>query len=201
MYKKFAGIFVALSILVMPAIASAHVVVTPKQANIAQHVVFSVSVPNEEQVEVTTVKVNIPMGVKEVTPTAKPGWTITTTDNGSVKDPAITSISWSAGSIPVGQRDDFTFEAQTPSKAAPIIWKAIQTYADGTVVHWDQKPTTSDDSTGNVGPYSVTSVIDDLKTSPKPADDSNDDGNLPLIFSVVALAISVVGFVSARKKN
>ncbi len=65
-------------IIAFPIVASAHVIVTPNQAGIGQELVFNVSVPNERQTAVSSVKLDIPKGVTEVTPTIVPGFTITT---------------------------------------------------------------------------------------------------------------------------
>jgi hypothetical protein len=49
----------------------------------------------------------------------------------------VKELIWMNGSIPVGQRDDFVFSAQAPADESTLVWKAYQTYADGTVVAWD----------------------------------------------------------------
>ncbi|MEJ0073383.1 MAG: DUF1775 domain-containing protein [Candidatus Saccharibacteria bacterium] len=59
-------------VLALPAVAFAHVIVTPSQAGVGQELVFNVSVPNERESDVTSVKLNIPKGVGEVTPTVIP---------------------------------------------------------------------------------------------------------------------------------
>jgi len=81
-----ASFLTTLSVLLVPMAAYAHVVVTPGQANVAEELVFNVSVPNEETVPVTNIKLLIPSGVTDVTPTTKDGWTITTTTNGNGSD-------------------------------------------------------------------------------------------------------------------
>jgi uncharacterized protein YcnI len=187
--SSVAGVAVALA---LPAVAFAHVIVTPNQAGIGEELVFNVSAPNERSVPVSSVKLDIPKGVDEVTPTMIPGFTIATT--GSTDD--VTSVTWT-GSIPVGQREDFSFGAQVPATATQLDWKAYQTYADGTVVHWDQKPTGSDDAVGTAGPYSVTKVVNDLTSSTTSTSGSNKD-TLALVFSVAALALSIGGLFLRR---
>ena len=195
-YKKLIAVVPALAILLTPVLASAHVIVTPGQANVADELTFNVSVPNERQTPVTNIKLDIPSGVSEVTPTVKDGWTIQTTTAKEGNDTDVTSIIWTDGSIPVGQREDFGFSAQVPAKATQLDWKAYQTYADGTVVHWDQKPAGSDDAMGNAGPYSVTKVVNDL-SSPAPSASSS---NTPaLVISLVALVIAFGGILFRKK--
>lgn len=195
--KKLTGISAAIAMLVLsvPAIASAHVVVTPSQADVGEELVFKVSVPNERTTPVTSMKLDVPKGVDEVTPSVTPGWTITTTGTGD----NITAITWT-GSIPVGQREDFSFGAQAPANATQLNWKAYQTYADGTVVHWDQKPDGSDDATGTAGPYSVTKVVNDLNTPPTTAGTSTNKDTFALVLSVAALTLSVGGLFLRRKR-
>jgi uncharacterized protein YcnI len=184
-------------ILLLPSVALAHVTVTPGRVGVGQELTFNISVPNEQQTPVVDLKVDIPSGVTNVTPTNDVGWNVITSNNGNAKDPEVTSITWSGGQIPVAERQDFSFSAQVPANATSLNWRAYQTYADGTIVHWDQKPAGSDDSTGNAGPYSITKVINDL-SSATPTKSSSSI--LPSVLSVVALFISV-GSVVLRKKS
>jgi uncharacterized protein YcnI len=198
MKRLIVGTIVSIATITMiPLSAFAHVVVTPNQAGIGQELVFNVSVPNEREIGVTTVKLDIPKGVEEVTPTVIPGWTITT--DGS--DDSVTAITWT-GTIPVGQREDFSFGAQVPATATQLDWKAYQTYADGTVVHWDQTPAGSDDATGNAGPYSVTKVTNDLTTSTTTTA-ANSNSNLPvlsIILSIFAVLVSIISLLARKRK-
>lgn len=199
MFKKISGVLAALSIALIPGIASAHVIVTPGQTGVGEELTFNVSVPNEKEVAVTNLKLDIPEGVTDVTPTSKDGWTITT-EKSSGSDAEVTSITWADGTIPVGQRQDFSFSAQAPAKATDLDWKAYQTYADGLVVHWDQKPAGSDDATGDAGPYSVTKVVNDLTDSASTTTSSSKT-NLtgPYVLAGLALVVAVAGFVTKRK--
>jgi uncharacterized protein YcnI len=202
MIRKIAsfGTTIMALIMLVPAIASAHVIVTPNTAGVGEELVFNVSCPNEQQTPIVKLTLDMPKGVSEVVPTEKDGWMITTTSNGSTSDPEVTSITWTGttSTIPVGQREDFGFGAQVPGSATTLDWKAYQTYADGTIVHWDQTPNgKSDDSVGDAGPYSVTKVTDDLTATPAVTTKSSSN-TLPLVISVIALLVGVYGLL--RKK-
>ena len=185
------------AISLIPGMAFAHVVVTPSQTAVGQGLIFSISVPNEEQVAVTNVKLEIPEGVTDVMPTTKEGWMITTTKSGS----EVTEVVWSEGAINSGERQDFSFSARVPAKVTDINWKAYQTYADGTVVHWDQKPTGSDDADGNAGPYSVTHVVNDLSDSTTtPAKDQAPISLLTIAVSIVAIILSISSLLIRRRR-
>ena len=151
--------FVALALSV--EIVSAHVVVKPSQVNVATFQTFSIGVPNEKDIAVTGLRLTIPSGLKDVTPTVKPGWTISTKTSGD----DITEIDWTGGTVPAGLRDDFSFSAQAPDNTTTLNWKAYQTYADNTIVAWDQDP--SSIPSGQEGtPYSKTVVVNDLAATP-----------------------------------
>lgn len=186
--------------ILMPAAAYAHVVVTPSQAKVGMRTTLSVSVPNERDSAVTSLKMTIPAGVDEVQPTVHRGWTISTTKDSTGN---ITAITWNGGTIPSGQRDDFTFRAQMPAKAEAVQWHAYQTYADGTVVAWDQKPSESETDSGNstTGPYSVTKVVDDLSSdaAAAPAQGDTSARTLPLALSLVALVLSVIALTRTSR--
>jgi len=183
-----------LSTALIPASVFAHVVVTPDQAGIGQELIFNVSVPNEKNVAITKVRLVVPVGVQDVVPTVNPGWTIDT--EGSPD--AISAIDWT-GVIPVGQRGDFSFSAQVPAHSTQLDWKAYQTYADGTVVHWDQTPAGSDDATGNAGPYSVTTVVNDLTHQTTSKESGSSLPVFAILLSAFAIVISLLGIVAHRK--
>lgn len=209
MVKKIvAGLAVAaVTVGLNVGIASAHVVVKPAEAGVASFQTFTTGVPNEKEVAVTKLRLTIPDGLSHVSPNVKPGWTIDEVKSGSGEDAKVTEITWSGGSIPVGQRDDFVFSAQVPAKPATIQWKAYQTYADGTEVAWDQTPTNTDDDSGAKGPYSETKVVDDLSQASttaaptKPA--SNARTNVAIALSIVALLFSFSAYTAsaANKKQ
>jgi len=186
------GFLAVIAVVALPAAAFAHVVVTPKEASPAQRLVFNVSVPNEKAVAVTNLKVLVPDEVTSVIPTSKDGWTITTTKN---TDSEVTSITW-AGTIPAGERQDFSFSAQAPATPTEIAWKAYQTYADGSIVHWDQAPT-SDHESEDAGPYSITKVASSVSDAKNGEQGSSEVWGAYAI-AVLALAISVGVFM--RKK-
>lgn len=179
----------------------AHVVVKPSEVGVGSWQTFTVGVPNEKESPVTEITVLIPDGVTSVSPNVKPGWKINVKRNGTGDDAKVTEIDWTNGSIPAGQRDEFMFNVQVPATETTLQWKAYQTYQDGTVVSWDQKPEAeeSDDDSAKSGPYSETKVINDLKTiqtnTPK-----KEDSQLPLVFSIVAVALSAVALVRSSRK-
>jgi len=184
-------------------LAFAHVVVTPNQVGIGSFNTFTISVPTEKDVPTISVKLLLPPGLQEVVPNVKPGWSVNVKQTGTGDDADVTEIDWTRGSIPVGERDQFAFSAQVPADPTALDWKAYQTYADGSVVSWDQTPAGSDDSNGDVGPYSVTNVIDDLTPASAPASADTTPGAVvvALIFSLIAIVLSAITLDIVRRSK
>ena len=176
--------------------AFAHVMVNPSITDVATFQTFDVGVPSEKDISTVELKLLIPSGLQEVTPNVKPGWTVNVVKNGDT----VTEIDWTDGEIPSGQRDDFYFNAQVPAQITTIIWKAYQTYSDGSVVSWDANPTTM--KSGKEGtPYSITQVINDLKPTPAPNQRDSQKTNISLGLSIIGIIIACVALSIARKKS
>ncbi|HSW96449.1 MAG TPA: YcnI family protein [Candidatus Saccharimonadales bacterium] len=200
--KKILGVLISgISILLFAAPAFAHVVVTPKQVGIAAWQEFSMSVPSEKDNPTIGIKLLIPNGLKNVSPNVKPGWTINEVKNGSGEGAMVTEIDWGGGSIPPGQRDDFLFQAQVPTKETTLKWKAVQTYQDGSTMSWIHDETSNPEDDSAPPPYSTTKVINDI-TNTQPTN-SSDAGatKLPLQVSIVAISLSVASIALSLQKK
>lgn len=202
--------------LVLTPVALAHVIVTPSSAGVASYQTFTVSVPNEKDTAVTTIKLDLPKGLHSVTPNVKPGWSIDVIKSGD----AATAIMWSQGGIPAGERDEFRFSAQVPSHTDTLQWKAYQTYADGTTVSWDQKPDPKipEDKREELeqagkGPYSQTAIINDLTSASdsdqqtvrsrqtKQADQAFTLSLLAIVLALVSLVLQVRREIDEQAKR
>lgn len=206
------SVAVLLFVLVTPAFA--HVTVKPNQAGVAAFQTFTMGVPNEKDNPTVSLRLVIPEGLEYVSPNVKPGWTINVKKTGEGEEAKVTEISWTGGSIPAGQRDDFLLSAKVPATETTINWKAYQTYENGDVVSWDQNPDAmknmtdeqkeENEKTGK-GPYSSTKIINDL-TGSSPSNESHsmkenntmsstdisDKTQWLFGISIAALALSVV---------
>lgn len=197
----FSGATVALA-LVASGVAQAHVVVTPAEVPTASYQTFNVSVPNERDDPTTKLKLVIPAGVDNVTPTVKPGWDIAVSKTKD-KSAAVKSITWKNGSIDQGLRDDFTFSAKTADQPVELQWKAYQTYAGGTVVAWD-----SADSSGHgegTGPFSLTNVVNETSEDTKTQNNSESTGqnndNMALYIAIASLVVGLIAVYFATRRQ
>ena len=200
--KKILKISALLSIiasLLAVQVALAHVVVKPNTVGIGAFQVFITGVPSEKSTPTVSLKLILPSGLNFVTPNVKPGWKVEvktqatgkkiTDDDGLLVDEMKSvEIDWTGGSIPIGQRDEFSFQAQVPTTPTTLAWKAYQTYQDGRVVAWDQTPGSNAET-----PYSVTQVVDDLAkaTTPRASWWNRNQVNVTLGISLLALIISL----------
>jgi len=182
----------------------AHVTVKPAQVGAAAFQTFTIGVPNEKDIPTVALRLVIPDGLHHVSPNVKPGWNVTVKKTGDGEDAMVTEINWTGGSIPSGQRDDFLFSAQVPATETKLQWKAYQTYQGGQIVSWDQAPVTnmSDEDKEKMeqqglGPYSETSIVNDLKPAPTDSAPTSSSNTL----SIAALAISVVALGATFKRK
>lgn len=122
----------AAAVLLVPAVAEAHVTVWPKESAAKAWEKYEVRVPNEKQVDTVAVEVRFPAGVRAMSFEQKPGWMTE-----PVRDPSGKTIGvrWT-GKLPPQQFAEFGIIAVNPAVAGELKWTAIQTYADRTSVEW-----------------------------------------------------------------
>ena len=201
----------ALAALLLPNITLAHVVVRPAEVGVGAFQTFTIGVPTEKDIATVGVRLVIPEGLEHTRPNVKPGWKISITKTGEGEEAVISEISWTGGWIPADHRDDFFFSAKVPSNETKVIWKAYQTYSDGSVVSWDVDPeaaevvhdaapnegapeTPVEEDFSKSGPYSVTTVVGDLSSK-------NDGMNseklmkwMPFFLSVIAIGFAIAAY-------
>jgi uncharacterized protein YcnI len=196
MNKVFGSVLVVLASV---SSASAHVIVSPTSVGVAANQTFSVSVPSEKDGMTTTaLRLVMPSGLKDIMPTVHGGWSISTKkESGDL----VTEINWNGGTIPNGQRDDFTFRAQAPAKAGELAWKAYQTYSDGSIVSWDQKPMPGKEMDDALTPYSVTAVVNDLTGSRVSKDEADSGDTSARLLGLLAIIISVSGVIVKGRRR
>ncbi|MEY9935346.1 uncharacterized protein YcnI [Catenulispora sp. GP43] len=139
----------AVSLVAAASVAEAHVTVNPDTEPQGGYTKVSFRVPNEEaNASTTSLEVDIPVDhpIASVSVRPVPGWTATTTtsqlttpiktDDGQVTS-AVSKIVWTGGKIDPGQFQEFDVSlGPLPKDTDQIVFKALQTYSDGTVVRW-----------------------------------------------------------------
>lgn len=143
----------AVSLVAAATAASAHVTVNPNTAQQGAYTKVSFRVPDEEKDQSTTaLEVDLPTDhpIASVSVKPVPGWTAAATtsrlaapiktDDGDVTE-AVTKIVWTGGKIDPGQFQEFDVSlGPLPKDTDRLVFKALQTYSDGTVVRWIDVP-------------------------------------------------------------
>src|SRR6202046_5586246 len=154
--RKFG--LIALCALALVAVgagtAGAHVTVSPSSLpQGTDDAILTFRVPNESATaSVSGLKIQFPRShpIVLLNPEAGSGWQVNvvksalpqpiTTDDGTFTS-TTSEIDWSDSTIPVGQFGEFNVLAQgVPTGTSQLVFKAIQTYSDGTVVSWIEVP-------------------------------------------------------------
>jgi periplasmic copper chaperone A len=203
----------AIGVLALATPASAHVTVNgdAKQGGYSR---VAFRVPTESDTASTTrVEVHLP----EETPIASvstmpvPGWTVTTTktklaqpiksDDGDITE-AVSVITWTAGAgaaIKPGEFQEFPVSLGPLPNVDQLVFKALQTYSDGTIVRWIEEPAPGGQEPEHPAPVLKVlpaSSSGDSTAAPAPAAPSSDSDNGTAIgIGVAGLVVGAAGLV------
>jgi uncharacterized protein YcnI len=211
----FAGVFA----VALPA--SAHITVTAPDATPgASDVEITFRVPVEKEADTVGLAVALPTDTPIASVDIKPipGWTHTEktlqlskpikTDDGDITD-AISQITWTAATgqgLKPGEYGDFTFIAGLLPDAPKLVFGAIQTYSDGSVVRWNERAAAG----STVAPefpaptLTLTEVAAKPSAAAKPVTEKTSTtaptvlAIIALVLGAAALGVAVVG--NARRK-
>ena len=216
MMKRIMASAAAIAVFLLMAMpVSAHVTISPGEVVQGSYTVFTVRVPSEKEgTETIAVRVVFPEGVSITRFEPKPGWTAEFVRNAGQ---AITEVTWTAEpghGLDVTEFTEFRMSGRVlPEAEGTLVWKAYQTYADGSVVEWIGAPDTDSPT-----PAPTTTVVPG-----DPADDghggsqtassssSKDEGSpdtlivalliVSWILSITALTLSSVLLLQKRKEQ
>ena len=219
MIRKTTAFLVAAVALVAVPAAWGHVSVNPSEAAAGSFARFDVRVPNEEEsADTTKVTVQLPEGLNFTSFQPKPGWTRTvtmkkldkpvTSDDGTVTE-RIDTVTWSGGTIAPGEFDEFGFSAQVPdTEGAVLVFPAIQTYSDGTVVRWigaadADEPAPRVTLTAAEGDHHGATTTTAASASEDSHDDSESRAHVALVLGAAGLAagLGALGLVLAGRRR
>ncbi|EYB67671.1 nuclear export factor GLE1 [Deinococcus phoenicis] len=94
---------------------------------------YRLNVPTEKNIGTTQVRLLVPAGVTITRFQVTPGFTRSVRLNGAG---LVTEVIWKGRIAPL-EYARFFFQARNPDQPAALSWKVYQTYADGSVVAWD----------------------------------------------------------------
>jgi uncharacterized protein len=194
--------------------ASGHVSVTPDSAPGGGYSKLTFKVPNESD-DASTTKVQVflpaeqPLTSVSVQPHA--GWTYEvkttklakpmTDHDGNEITRAVSEVNWTAASagtaIKPGEFDEFNISVGPLPDGGTMMFKALQTYSDGSVARWideeesAEKPAPTLELTDAPGDEDGHGHSDD--TEEASADASEEAPRTPLVLSIIALVVAVAG--------
>ncbi|WP_029325674.1 YcnI family copper-binding membrane protein [Priestia aryabhattai] len=195
-----------LSTIAFAGTASAHVVVYPQEATQGSYEKFTVRVPNEKDIPTTKVKIEIPKDVEVSRFEPMEGWKYDIQKDSSG---LITSVTWTATGEGLSSTEfgEFNMQGKVGDNAKKIVWKAYQTYKDGSTVAWEGP---ADAET----PASITTVVKDNGTEEDSHTSAtnqttagnevtNNDSNstLPTTLSIIALVLGVISLLLSLRRN
>ncbi|WP_276354734.1 YcnI family protein [Cohnella caldifontis] len=191
MKKHVAGLFAMVFILAFGGVASAHVTVQPPQVTAGSYQVFTLRVPTEKDAATVQVKVEVPDGVEVSRFEPKPEWSYELEKN---TDGKIISVTWKSTGKGIGSTEfgQFDFQGKVAADAKELVWKAHQTYADGSIVDWAG-------AADSDHPASVTKVAEasgaNAGGNGADADGKTSRDPLTLSLAIAGLVLGLAGFV------
>ena len=194
--------------------AYAHVTVTPEAVPQVGDATVAFQVPCESDTAATvTVDMQFPTDhpVAAVALLPVPGWTARavtgklpapiTTDDGTVTE-AVTEVVWTANSattgIQPGQFGQFTVLLGGLPKVDRLVFKTVQTYADGTVTSWIEVPVPGAAEPEHPAPVlRLTAGTADaaVPTGAAPAATATRTSPVPLVVAVIAAVLGLAGLL------
>ena len=187
-------VFVA-ALVALPAIAGAHVEITP-EGTVSSDGTTSASVfaENECKQELKTVELVFPASpeLTVATPTAVAGWT-----SAVAKQPGsdvVTGVTWS-NATGTGDGEFGIALGPIPTDAGPLEFKAVQTCDDGEVFRWVQKGEASE-FPAPVLDVAASGAKDDTTSTTKVAvttKSDTSDNNTGIIIGIVAASVVLIG--------
>ncbi|MBB6447230.1 YcnI family copper-binding membrane protein [Bacillus benzoevorans] len=198
--------------------ASAHVTVQPQETLQGKYEVFTLRVPSENEAAPTTkVEVKFPEEVNITRVEPKPGWTYEVQKDDTGK---LTSITWTTegNGLSATEFGQFLFQGKVGDDATELVWKAYQTYGDGSVVEWvgaadSEKPASvtvvnpADASVSHghdSGDTKADTAAEDEGTAVEhtaAAETASSTSNAPLYLSIAALIAGLLALVISLRKR
>jgi uncharacterized protein YcnI len=210
-------------LLAAAAPASAHVTVNPSTAAPGGYAKVTFRVPNEtDNADTTKLEVAFPADqpIASVSVKPIPGWTATPTKS-KLATPikahdheiteAVSRIVWTAdpaAAVKPGQFQEFDVSLGPLPASGQLIFKALQTYSDGTVVRWIDEPTSDGTEPEHPAPVLKLAAAPAAPTpaatpaaaaAPAPSG-TRAPGVLGLIAGILALLLAAAAFFRAGRR-
>jgi len=201
-----------------PAAAQAHIQVSPSAVAPGDAAKFTVLVPGERDSETVKVELQMPRGLLPFSYADPAGWrrSLVKAGDGSVERVVWTGRAASDGFV------ELSFLAGTPEEPGELEFKALQTYADGTVVRWIGAPGSDNpaavvkveegaakqnaggESGAEAGaPAATATPVDPIATEVTltAKDEGGSSNTLPILLGAAGLLLGLIALIVALRRN
>lgn len=113
--------------------ASAHVVVLPRETTAGATQNYTMRVPTEKAVPTVRIEAEFPSAIQIISVDEKAGWKVELKKDSSGKT---IGAAWSGSTIAPHDIAEFGFSARNPEQETELAWKIVQIYEDGTRSEW-----------------------------------------------------------------
>ncbi len=213
MRHRKALIAVAAAALLLPATASAHVTLQPKEVPAGSFARLDVRVPNEmDDAATSKVEVQMPDGFLSASYEPVEGWSTKVKmkkldepveSHGSTISQQVDTITWTAddpdAAIQPGQFRDFGLSVGMPEgdgAGTALTFPALQTYDNGDVVRWIGEP----DSDHPAPQVTLTAAADSEhgadEAAADAADAAGDSGGAPTWLAILGVVLGALGLIA-----
>jgi uncharacterized protein YcnI len=220
--KRSATVAAAVAVLTLALAtpASAHVTVNPNTATQGGYAKVTFRVPNEtDNTDTTKLEVNLPTTTPFASVSVKPlpGWTAVA-EKSTLATPvtvhdrqiteAVSKITWTAAAgsaIKPGQFQEFDVSLGPLPEVNQVVFKALQTYSDGTIVRWIDEPTTDGSEPEHPAPVltltPATETAAPIVTTAAATSESGNGTPYGIAGIVLGLAALVLGLLAYRRSG
>lgn len=206
------GVAAAVGLAMFAPAAVAHVTAQPGELPAGEFVKVTFRTPNERGVDSTRLSVELPPELDAVKVQPVNGWSYKVTKKklatprkvfGETVSDYVAKVTWSKGSIKVPEFQEFPVSMKLPEKGTfgkYVVFPALQTYKNGEVVRWIEKPETEtgkwDDLENPAAHLELTSA-EPAAAEPKfaTAADVDDETKGPRTLAIVALIVGGLGLL------
>jgi uncharacterized protein YcnI len=145
----------------------AHAIVSRAQSEPGKLQLYTLEIPSESRTSPTSeIRLKIPKGPRILYFQPVPGWSRQLIE----EQGQVTEVLWK-GNLEPQEFQIFSFKARNPVEAAPLVWKILQRYKDGTISDWSGPPSSAT-------PASMTKIQEttsqDSKSEPAGHDPNRD---------------------------
>ena len=199
----------------LAGLASAHVEITAPDATQGEEAVLTFRVPTEKDVPTVKVEIALPTDtpIASVSVKPQPGWsykittaapsTKITNEDGDPITEIVSRVTWTAtaGGTKPGEFEEFQILADPLPKTKELVFKALQTYSDKSVVSWIQTPVAGAPEPAFPAPTLTLAAPDAAENVVTAADVSSSGTSQPsntgTILGSIGLGVAVLALLGA----